>query len=84
MEFLTDLGLFSGKVVILTLAIGVILVLFFGLLAKARHSKPLLTIENMNKRYEDMARALKGSILDGKAAKVEAKIAKKKAKAEKK
>lgn len=84
MEFLTDLGLFSGKVVILTLAIGVILLLFFGLLAKARHSKPLLTIENMNKRYEDMARALKGSILDGKAAKAEAKIAKKKAKADKK
>ncbi len=84
MEFLTDLGLFSGKVAILTLAIGVILVLFFGLLAKARHSKPLLTIENMNKRYEDMARALKNSILNGKAMKVEAKIEKKKAKAIKK
>lgn len=84
MEFLTDLGLFSGKVVILTLAIGIILVLFFGLLAKARHSKPLLTIENMNKRYEDMARALKNSILNGKAFKVEAKIEKKKAKAIKK
>jgi serine protease SohB len=84
MEFLTDLGLFSGKVAILTLAIGVILVLFFGLLAKARHSKPLLTIENMNKRYEDMARALKNSILNSKALKVEAKIEKKKAKAIKK
>jgi len=79
-----NLGLFSGKVMVLTIAIGVILVLFFALLAKARHSKPLLTIENMNKRFEDMARALKGSILDSKAQKAEAKIAKKKAKADKK
>ncbi|NJM10438.1 MAG: protease SohB, partial [Bdellovibrionaceae bacterium] len=83
MEFVSDLGLFSGKVIVLTLAIGVILVLFFALLAKARHSKPLLTIENMNKRFEDMARALKGSILDAKAQKQDAKLAKKKAKAEK-
>lgn len=84
MEFLADLGLFSGKVIILTLAIGIILVLFFGLLAKARHSKPLLTIENMNKRFEDMARALKNSILDSKAQKTETKLAKKKEKADKK
>jgi serine protease SohB len=84
MDFLMDLGLFSGKVVVITLAIGIILVLFFGLLLKARHSKPLLTIENMNKRFEDMARALKAQILDGKAAKAAAKAAKKKAKSEKK
>ncbi len=84
MDFLMDLGLFTGKAVILTLAIGIILVLFFSLLAKARHSKPLLTIENINRRFEDMARALKGSILDAKAAKTEAKLAKKKAKADKK
>ena len=84
MEFLMDLGLFGGKVLLITLAIGIILVLFFGLLAKARHTKPLLTIENMNKRFEDMARALKGSILDGKTQKAEQKLAKKKAKADKK
>lgn len=84
MEFLSDLGLFSGKVFVLTMAIGIILVLFFALLAKARHSKPLLTIENMNKRFEDMAQALKASIFDSKARKADAKAAKKKAKAEKK
>jgi len=83
MEFLSDLGLFSGKVIILTFAIGLILVLFFALLAKARHSKPLLTVENMNKRFDDMARALKGSILDAKAQKLDAKLSKKKTKAEK-
>lgn len=84
MDFLMDLGLFSGKVVVITLAIGIILVLFFGLLLKARHSKPLLTIESMNKRFDDMARALKAQILDAKAAKAATKAAKKKAKSEKK
>lgn len=84
MEFLVELGLFSGKVVVLTLAIGIILVLFFALLAKARHSKPLLTVENVNKRFEDMARALKGAVFDSKALKADAKQDKKKAKAEKK
>ena len=74
MDFLMEMGLFSGKVVLITLAIGVILVLFFSLLAKARHSKPLLTIENMNRRFDEMARALKGAVLDAKAAKTEKRL----------
>lgn len=84
MEFLYDLGLFSSKAIVLTVSIAAILVLFFALLAKARHAKPLLTIENLNKRFDEMARSLKGSILNPKAKKADAKLEKKKAKAEKK
>lgn len=83
MEFLSELGIFSGKVIVITLALGAILILFFALLTKARHSKPLLTIENMNKRFEDMANALKGAILDAKSLKAERKALKKKSKSAK-
>jgi serine protease SohB len=84
MDFLIDLGLFSSKALVLTVAIAAILVLFFALLSKARHTKPLLTIENMNKRFDEMARSLKGAVLNAKARKLDAKAEKKKAKAEKK
>lgn len=84
MDFLIDLGLFSSKALVLTVAIAAILVLFFALLSKARHAKPLLTIENMNKRFDEMARSLKGAVLSAKARKLDTKAEKKKAKAEKK
>jgi serine protease SohB len=84
MDFLIELGLFSSKALVLTVAIAAILVLFFALLSKARHTKPLLTIENMNKRFDEMARSLKGAVLNAKARKLDAKAEKKKAKAEKK
>ncbi len=83
MEFLIEMGLFSGKVIILTIAIGAIMLLFFGLLVKARHSKPLLSIENMNNRFNEMARTLKGSVLSSKARKLDAKADKKRSKAQK-
>ncbi len=84
MEFLSELGLFGGKVAILVVGLGAVLILFFALLAKARQTKPMMSVENMNERFDRMERALKESVLDAKALKSEKKAAKKKAKAEKK
>lgn len=81
MEYLADLGIFTGKVAVVVLAIGVILILFFALLSRARGSKPLLDVENLNKKYDRLSRALKNRVLTGKALKAEQKADKKKAKA---
>lgn len=77
MEILTDLGMFSGKVFVLVFAVGSLLILFFTLLARARQQKPLLSVENLNEKYEDMARILKEGVLESKALKAELKIVKK-------
>jgi serine protease SohB len=82
-EFLTELGLFGGKVALLVMGLGAVLILFFVLLAKARQQKPTMSVENLNERFENMEHALKLSILDDKARKADRKAAKKKAKAEK-
>ncbi len=84
MEYLMQLGLFSGKVVVLVVAIAVILVLFFSLIAKARQTKPLLAVEDINEKFDQMKQALKSSTLDDKTLKADRKAEKKKAKAEKK
>lgn len=84
MEFLAELGLFTGKVAIVVFAVAVILILFFGLLVRARGSKPLLDVENLNKKYDRLARSLKARVLSGRALKLEQKADKKKAKAEEK
>src|SRR4051794_1251207 len=84
MDFLIELGLFSGKILIVVIAIAVVLLLFFGLLAKARQSKPLLSVENLNEKFEIMAKSLQASIFDAKALKAEKKLQNKKRKAEKK
>ena len=82
MDALIELGLFCGKVAIVVLALSLILILFFGLLVKARGSKTLLDVENLNRKYERLSRALKSRVLSGKALKLEQKADKKKAKAE--
>jgi serine protease SohB len=84
MDFLIELGMFSGKVVVLVVAIAVILLLFFGLIARARQAKPLLSVENLNEKFEQMARAIKSSVFDAKTLKAEKKARKKQKKAEKK
>jgi len=84
MEFITELGLFSGKVFVLALAIGVLLILIAVLVMKVRKSAvPNITVENLNRKYEAMAQALKNAVWDAKALKVEAKANKKKKKKEK-
>lgn len=83
MEFLIDLGVFSGKVFVLVLGIGLLLILLFTLIAKARKAQPSLTVEDLNRKFESLAQALKGAVWDEKAFKAEQKALKKKLKAEK-
>ena len=83
MDFLIQLGLFSGKVFILVLGIGLLLILLFSLIIKARKTQPALTVENLNRKFESMAQALKGEVWDEKAFKAEQKALKKKRKAAK-
>lgn len=82
MEALIQLALFTGKTAIIVIAIAAILILFFGLLARARGAKALLDVENLNRKYERLGRSLKNRLLTGKALKLEQKLDKKKAKAE--
>ncbi len=77
MELMAELGVFSGKVAVLLLAAGSLLILFFALIAKARQHKPLLSVENLNLKFENMAAALKEGVLEEKALKAEHKAQKK-------
>lgn len=81
MEFFMELGVFTGKVAVVVLAVAMLLILFFGLLSRAKGSKPLLDVENLNKKYDRLAKTLKNRVLTGKALKIEQKAEKKKAKA---
>ena len=84
MEYLMSLGLFSGKVAVIVVALGALLVLFFALLSRARQSRALISVEDLNEKFEQMGRALKAHTLDGKALKLENKAEKKRLKLEKK
>ncbi len=81
MEFLSELGLFSSKAFVLVIAISVVLVLIASLISRVRQIQPLLSVENLNKKYEQMAKALNASVLEGKALKTERKEQKKRDKA---
>lgn len=83
MEFLLELGVFSGKVFVLAFATGILLILLFVLILRARQTKAMLSVENLNEKYDDMAKGLKANLLDDKARKADAKEMKKRAKAEK-
>jgi serine protease SohB len=83
MDFLFDIGLFGSKALILVIAVGGLLILFFSLVMKARQGKPLLNVENLNEKFELMGCALKSSVFDEKTLKAEKKARKKKKKAEK-
>ncbi len=84
MEYLMSLGLFSGKVAVIVVALGALLVLFFALLSRARQSRALISVEDLNDKFEQMGRALKAHTLDSKALKLENKAEKKRLKLEKK
>lgn len=60
------------------MATGMLLILLFVLIAKARKSQPTITIENWNKKFDSMAQAIKSSVWDAKAFKAEQKSLKKK------
>lgn len=77
MEFLWELGLFSGKVFVLVVGLGILLILLFTLILKVRKSAPSLTVENLNRKFESMGQALKSTVWDAKAFKNEEKALKK-------
>lgn len=83
MEQLLQIGVFAGKAVIIVAAIGIILVLFFSLLMKAKHV-PQLEIENVNDRWKHYSNLLKEMAWTPKKWKEDAKAEKKKLKKEKK
>lgn len=83
MQFLFELGVFGGKVFLLVLGIAVLLILIFVLVTKARKALPSLSVVNLNRRYQARASAVKESVWDAKAFKLEEKALKKKLKNEK-
>jgi serine protease SohB len=76
-DFLFDLSLFGGKVFVIALAIGALLILLFALIIKARQSKPAINVENLNRKFDNLEQALKRNVLDAKLFKTEAKTRKK-------
>ena len=77
MDFLFDLGLFGGKVFLLVVAIGSLLILIFALIIKARQGKPAINVENLNRKFDNLEQALKRGVLEGKVFKSESKLLKK-------
>ena len=77
MDLLWNLGLFSGKVFVLAGAIGLLLILLFALILKARQGKPAINVENINRKYDLMEQALKSRVFDKAKLKTELKARRK-------
>ena len=78
MEFLSEYGLFLLKVVTIVAAIAIV----FGLSAGRKAVQEGLEVENLNRKYRDLASALKKAVLKKSDAKKEHKEEKKRLKAE--
>ena len=83
MDYVFGLGLFGGKVFILVLGVGLLLILIATLITRARKALPPLLIVNLNKRFEARANAIKETVWDAKLLKAEIKAKKKQLKTEK-
>lgn len=84
MQFLGELGLFSGKVFVLTIAIASLLILIFVLIARSRKSQPLIHVEKLNDKFDNMENALKSAVWDAKALKKDQQLTKSAAKKKRK
>lgn len=67
MEWLIEIGVFSGKSLIIVFSIIVILITFFSLLLKMKPEKQVLTIENLNKKFEGFQKQLRFALEDEKS-----------------
>lgn len=76
MEALQHLGVFAGQAFLIVIAIVVILVVFFSLLARSKDKREL-EIESLNERFENMKHALQSWTLSKKELKAENKKQKK-------
>ena len=71
MEWLIELGVFSGKSLVIVLGIIIVLVAFFGMLAKMKPPKKTLSIEDLNKKYESYNKQIRAHVEDHKLLKKE-------------
>ncbi|MES2963308.1 MAG: protease SohB [Bdellovibrionota bacterium] len=77
MEYLIDLGLFSAKALVITVAIGAVLILIANLALSSRRKRTGLEIEKLNERYRSYCRQLQAKTLGKKHFKGIAKLDKK-------
>lgn len=80
MEFLFDIGLFTAKALIIVISIGSLMVLFIGLIVRAKAQKPLINIEDLGAHFDQMELALLESLGDSKKLKATKKDFKKRTK----
>lgn len=84
MEFLYEYGLFLAKIVTLVIAIGVVIGLIVSASSRSHHHerKGHIEVTKLNDRFDDMTDAIRHSVLDHAALKLEEKARKKKEKQE--
>lgn len=80
METLLDIAGFAGKALLLTLALGTLIILIANLIAKFRPPREQLEVENLGERFEAFADAIQEASSDPKALKAARKIRDKAAK----
>lgn len=84
MEWLIEIGLFSGKALVIVVAIVVVLIAFFSLLLKAKPPRQTLTIEDLGKKIDAYNKQIRSMTEDHKLLKKEAKKQEKSEKKQKK
>jgi len=73
MDWLIEIGLFSGKAFIIVASLIIVLIVFFGLLTKLKPPKHVLTVEDLNKKYDSYNKQLRAMTEDHKLLKKELK-----------
>lgn len=73
MDWLIELGVFSGKSLVIVLGIVIVLVTFFALLTKMKPPKKTLTVEDLNKKYDNFNKQIRSQTIEHKLLKKELK-----------
>lgn len=81
MEHLIELGVFTGKTIVLVSGLVFVAIAVTLLVFRSRTHRPQLETENLNKRYQSYERALQAQLLPKKSLKLLSKADRKKAKA---
>lgn len=71
MDFLLDIGSFGAKVIILTVALGVIVILISGMFRRREPEMGEITVELLDEQYRSMGNSLKRAVLSKKELKEE-------------
>lgn len=80
MDFIYDLGLFTSKLFIIVIALGLLMALIGLLIQKGQKLKPQVEVENLNEHYEELEWNIKQLALSPKALKEDLKKQKEKQK----